>query len=389
MDSVRVGIIGVGNMGTVHLAFFMEGKIPHARVTAVADLDENKLALVREKYKGELACFSSGDELIEKGEVDAVLIATPHYAHPARAVHAFARGLHVLSEKPTGVYTKQVREMNAAAKKSGKLFGVMFNQRMNPLHRAIHEIMASGAVGQLKRVNWVITNWYRTQSYYDSGAWRATWAVECGGVLLNQALHQLDLLQWFVGMPQKVSALCSFGKWHDIEVEDDVTALLEYENGATGVFVTTTGEPHGVNRLEIVGTKGKLLLEHGVLYQTQFDTDERAFCKESGAAFAEPSAQTVERARLTGSFDRHTEILCNFVAAVRGEEALFARGEEGLNSVTLVNAMLLSAWKKEAISLPFDEDEYCRELMLRAKKSRVKLEKKGLVLDNKLSFGGV
>lgn len=389
MKEVKVGIIGTGNMGSVHLGFFLDGRIANARVTAVADLDEAKLAKIREARKGDYICFASGEELIDKADIDAVIIATPHYSHPGLAIRAFRKGLHVLTEKPAGVYTKQVLEMNAAAERSGKLFCIMFNQRANPLHRAIREAMQSGAVGELKRVNWVITNWYRTQRYYDSGAWRATWAGEGGGVLINQALHQLDLLQWFTGMPRKVRAFCGFGKWHDIEVEDDVTAYLEYANGATGVFVTTTGEPHGANRLEIVGTGGKLLLEHGVLYHTKFEEDEREFCRECLSAFGEPAAETVERARLTGSFDRHTEVLNNFIAAIRGEEELFVNGADGLASVELMNAMLLSAWQGKEISLPFDEDAYYAELAKCAKNSRVKHTERGVILDNTSSFGGI
>ena len=389
MKEVKIGIIGTGNMGSVHLGFFLDGKIPDARVTAVADLDEAKLKTVRETRKGDYACFKSGDELIEQADVDAVILATPHYSHPPLAVHAFEKGLHVLTEKPAGVYTKQVREMNEAAIRSGKIFGIMFNQRANPLHKEIREAVRSGAVGELKRVNWVITNWYRTQSYYDSGAWRATWAGEGGGVLINQALHQLDLLQWFTGMPKKVRAFCGFGKWHDIEVEDDVSAFFEYENGATGVFVTSTGEPHGVNRLEIAGTDGKLLCERGVLYHTRFQENEREFCKKCPSAFGEPAAETAERARLVGSFDRHTEILNNFVAAIRGDEDLFADGTEGLASVTLLNAMLLSTWQGREVCLPFDEDEYLSELNKRAANSRVKRADSGIILDNRGSFGGI
>ena len=387
-EAVKVGVIGVGNMGSVHLGFFRDGVIRSARVTAIADLDPVKIERARGIIGEGVACYPSGDALIDEADLDAVIIATPHYSHPALAVRAFNKGLHVLSEKPAGVYVKQVREMNEAAKKSGKLFSVMFNQRANPLHKAIYESMHGGEIGDLKRVNWVITNWYRTQSYYDSGAWRATWAGEGGGVLINQALHQLDLLQWFTGMPQRVRAFCGFGKWHDIEVEDDVTAYFEYPSGATGVFVTTTGEPHGVNRLEIVGTKGKLLLEHAVLYQTKYE-DERAFCRESEAAFGEPAAETVERARLQGSFDRHSEVLNNFIAAVRGEEPLFVHGEEGIHSVTLVNAMLLSAWRGKPVTIPFSEDAYLKELKARAKNSRAKQDVTGLVLDNTTSFGGV
>ncbi len=389
MDTVKIGIIGTGNMGAVHLGFFADGAIPDAKVTALADTDENKLRYVSGIHGGNYELFNSGEELIDKADVDAVIIATPHYSHPSLAVRAFEKGLHVLSEKPTGVYGLQIREMNDAAKKSGKLFGVMFNQRKNPLHRKLHEMLADGAIGELKHVNWVVTNWYRTQHYYDSGDWRATWAGEGGGVLINQAIHQLDLLQWFTGMPKKVRAFCRFGGWHDIEVEDDVTAYLEYAGGASGVFITTTGEPHGVNRLEISGTKGKLRLENGALLCTSFDCDERALCAECPTSFDMPKATEREVLRQVGGFDCHKDVLKNFVAAVLGKEPLFVDGSEGIKSVRLMNAMLLSAWTEKETAIPFDEREYYGLLCEHTAKSRKKRAARGgIIEDNTCSFGG-
>ena len=389
MDTrVKFGIIGAGNMGAIHLGFFSDGRIENAIVTAVADIDGNKLRQIRALRPGDYACFSSGAELIEKADVDAVIIATPHFSHPELAKAAFQKGLHVLSEKPTGVYGKQIVEMNEAAAKSGKLFGVMFNQRANPLHMALHDQMQSGAIGRLKRVNWIITNWYRTQHYYDSGAWRATWAGEGGGVLINQAIHQIDLLQWFVGMPRRVRAFCGFGRWHDVEVEDDVTAYLDYGDGASGVFVTSTGEPHGVNRLEIVGTTGKLHLENGVLTRTLFDVDERAFCNTCETGFGQPNAQTEELLRMTDGFDRHVDVLNRFVAAIRGLEPLFVDGREGIQSIRLINAMLLSSWENREIEMPLDDDAYFAALRKRIATSRKKEAAAGIIEENSCSFGG-
>ena len=274
---------------------------------------------MRKLFPGKYTCYRSGEELIEKADVDAVIIATPHYSHPALAIAAFAKGLHVLSEKPSGVYTKQVREMNKAAQESGKIFCVMFNQRKHFLHKKIKELISGEEIGQVKRVNWIITNWFRTQHYYDSGQWRATWAGEGGGVLINQAIHQIDLLQWFTGMPQKVFAFCGYGKWHDVEVEDAVTAFLLYKNGATGVFVTTTGEstaPTGWKfsvRAEISCWKG------GVLTLKKYAQDENEFIKTCPNSFSQPEIAETQVFRQTDSFDCHKDILCNFVAAIRGK----------------------------------------------------------------------
>jgi predicted dehydrogenase len=249
MDKVRLGIIGIGNMGSGHCSTILKGEAGAVTLTAVADLRESRRIWAKEQLPEEVAVFVTGEELIDSGTCDAVLIATPHYDHPRLAVLAFEKGFHVLCEKPAGVYTKQVRGMNEAADKAGLVFAMMFNQRTNHVYRKMHELVQSGEYGLLKRVNWIITDWYRTQAYYNSGGWRATWEGEGGGVLLNQCPHNLDLLQWICGMPSKVQAFCHNGKWHEIEVEDDVTAYLEYPGGATGVFVTTTGDAPGTNRL--------------------------------------------------------------------------------------------------------------------------------------------
>ena len=251
MNEVRLGIIGIGGMGSGHAANVAKGMVPQMRLTAVADINEDRLKWAKENLPAEVKRFSDGRELIDSKECDAVLIATPHYFHPEFVIYALQHGVHAISEKPAGVYTKQVREMNEVAEKSDKVFAIMFNQRTNCVYRKLHEMIESGELGALKRVNWIITDWYRTQSYYDAAGWKATWDGEGGGVLLNQCPHQLDLLQWLCGLPVKVRAFCHEAKWHNIEVEDDVTAYMEFANGATGVFVTTTGDAPGTNRLEL------------------------------------------------------------------------------------------------------------------------------------------
>ena len=239
MAKVKLGIIGVGNMGTGHSKNYLDGLMPEIEITAVADRNPARREWAKENLPG-VKVFEEGADLIHSGACEAVLIATPHYQHPPLAIEAFKNGLHVMVEKPAGVYTLQVREMNAEADRHPELtFGMMFNQRTNCTYRKMHELIHSGAIGDLKRVNWIITDWYRTQFYYDSGAWRATWAGEGGGVLLNQCPHQLDLVQWLVGLPCKVQGFCHEGKWHNIEVEDDVTgrlpcAVLRNDGGRDG-----------------------------------------------------------------------------------------------------------------------------------------------------------
>lgn len=371
MQKLRFGIIGVGNMGTSHIHNFNSGKIREAEITALCDIDEARLQaglkLAGEGVKG----FGKAEDLMASGLVDAVLIATPHYFHPVYAVEGFRHGLHVLSEKPAGVYTKQVREMNEAAARSDRVFGLMFNQRTNPLYQKVKDLIDSGELGELRRVNWIITDWFRTQSYYDSGNWRATWAGEGGGVLLNQDPHQLDLLQWLCGMPQRVRAFCAYGKYHDIEVEDDVTAYLEYENGATGVFVTTTGDAPGTNRLEITGDLGKVVIENGRLEYIRNRGKVSDFLKTAKGGFEKPEAWKVE-IPIHGENAQHVGIVNNFTDAVLHGARLLAPGEEGINGLTISNAIHLSSWLDKTVELPLDEELFYSLLEERIQTSRYK-----------------
>lgn len=291
MKKIHLGIIGYGNMGSAHHRNILNGKCPEIEVTAIADSNPARLSWIKENIASPPALFSQAEEMMDSGLVDSVLVAVPHYDHPKYAIAAFRRGLHVMVEKPAGVYTKQVREMNEASENAGVVFGMMFNQRTNYIYRKMRDLVQSGTYGQLRRTNWLITNWYRPQAYYDSGDWRATWSGEGGGVLLNQCPHQLDLWQWICGMPVRVQAHMSFGRWHNIEVEDDVSAFVEYENGATGVFVTTTGDGLGSNRFEVQLDGAKLVAEDERLRVWELEPPEPEFSRTNTAPFAAPAGK--------------------------------------------------------------------------------------------------
>ncbi|MCI8726461.1 MAG: Gfo/Idh/MocA family oxidoreductase [Hungatella sp.] len=371
MEKVRLGIIGIGNMGTTHAKSIAEGKVPEMELAAVADRKESRRTWCKENLPENVTVFEEGKDLIASGTCDAVLVAVPHYQHPELSIDALDHDLHVLCEKPAGVYTKQVRAMNERAKASDKVFAMMFNQRTNCVYRKMHELVKSGELGKIKRVNWIITDWYRTQSYYDSGDWRATWDGEGGGVLLNQCPHNLDLLQWICGMPSKVQAFCHNGKWHDIEVEDDVTAYLEYPGGATGVFVTTTADAPGTNRFEITLEGGKLVCENEKLVLHKLAVSEREFCKTAKGGFDKPEC-TVTEVETDGLNEQHIGVMKAFAGRILHGTPLIANGEEGINGLTLSNAMHLSSWLGHAVNLPFDEDLFQAELNKRRASSRKK-----------------
>ena len=387
MEKVRFGVIGAGNMGKKHIASIAEGAVEGAELCAVCDVKSSRLDMIKEEVKSEgVKYFTDSHELITSGLVDAVIIATPHYFHPTIGIDAFENGLHVLTEKPVGVYTKNVRELNEVARKSGKAFGIMFNQRTNKYYQKIREMVKSGELGEMKRCIWIITDWYRPQAYFESGGWRATWAGEGGGVLLNQCPHNLDLYQWIFGMPDEVYADCTVGKYHNIEVEDDVSAMFRYKNGASGIFITTTGECPGTNRLEISGSKGKVTLENGKFMYYKLKEDERKFTFEAKGGFDKIDSSEEQIVIENGGGEQHRGILRNFTNHILNGEELLAPGYEGINSLAMSNAMMESSWKNEWIKLPNDGEDFLKMLEEKIKNSKVK-EDVDVVLDTDGSYG--
>ena len=386
MDKVRFGIAGIGNMGSSHVKRLLDGSVPNAELTAVCDVKPARLEWAKTVCPETVQYFTDSHEMITSGLCDAIFIATPHYFHPTIAIDAFENGLNVLSEKPIGVYTKAIYPEMEAAKKSGKAFCIMYNQRTDRYYRKIREMVQSGMLGELKRCIWIVTDWYRTQEYYSSGGWRATWAGEGGGVLLNQSPHNIDLWQWIFGMPSKIFASCDFGKYHDIEVEDDVTAIAKYPNGATGVFVTTTGEYPGTNRLEISGSKGKIVYERGKFQFFKLNKDERENTFATGVGYDGGISYEVEDIVVDGpDINQHTEIVKNFVNNILYGEELISPGYDGIKMLSISNAMMLSAWENKWVDIPNDGEEFLAHLTELQKTSRHK-EDLGVILSVEGSF---
>ena len=390
MKKIRFGIVGVGNQGTHYAAqLFAKGQIENGVVSAICDLSDLKINAIKEKLNDDsIVYFHDYKEMVKSGICDAVLVETPHYSHTEIVKFCLENNMPVICEKPAGVYTKEVREMNELAAKCDTKFAMMFNQRTNCVYRKMREIIAEGGIGELQRITWIITNWFRTQNYYDNGSWRATWDGEGGGVLINQSPHQIDLFQWILGqMPKTVRGFCQYGKWYDIEVEDEVTAFVTYENGATGVFITTTGEAPGTNRLEISGTKGKLLCENEKLVWYKNATDAQEHSKTADTAFTRPEVEIIE-VETDGKNPQHAGIINNFANTLLALEELFVDGKDGFNGVELMNAIELSGWKNgEEITLPVNEEEYLAELNKRRATSRKKDEVETVVADMGNTFG--
>ncbi len=384
MDKVKIGLVGFGNMGREHARSLMGNKVNNAELAAVCDIEPERLEKAKEMFGEKIKVFDNAEAMYESNEVNAAVIATPHYDHPPLAVKALNMGLHTLIEKPAGVYTRQVREMNETAAKTDKVFGIMYNQRTNPIYQKLRELIKSGELGDIKRTNWII-DWYRPQSYYDSGGWRATWAGEGGGVLLNQDPHQLDLWQWMCGMPSKVRGFCACGKYHNIEVDDDVTAYVEYENGATGLFVSSTGMTPETNRLEVMADRGKVVIEKNELIFYRNRIPERQFNAEFKGGFGGPE-NWVCKVPVGRDSSGHVGILRNWVSAILNGTGLLAPGEEGIKGLQISNAIHLSSWLDKWVDIPVNEDLFYEKLQEKIKNSSFKKNVKKKELDTKGTY---
>lgn len=350
---VRLGIIGLGIIGSSHASMVRDRRVPGLQLSAVCDTNTKAGEMFPR-----IPFFHSPAELLRSGLVDAVLVATPHYAHTTIGVSALKAGLHVLIEKPISVHKADAVKLVAAHRNPRQVFAAMFNQRTDPRYRKLREMIEEEKLGEIRRYNWIITDWFRPEAYYRDAGWRATWKGEGGGVLLNQCPHNLDLLQWLFGMPKKVRGFCQFGRYHKIEVEDDVTAYFEYDNGMTGVLITSTGEAPGTNRLEVVGERGRVVIEPGKFEFLENTIPTSVFSAKTKEKFKAPPVRKVAVRLVPGAGEQHLGILKNFSSAIRRGTPLIAPAKDGLNSVELANAIILSSLEKRTVDLPLSAKRY-------------------------------
>jgi UDP-N-acetyl-2-amino-2-deoxyglucuronate dehydrogenase len=370
---VRLGIVGLGVQGSVYAGLISDGMVPNLELGAICDGRPATRQLVESKYSA-AAFYDDYLRMLDSGTVDAVVICVPSYLHPEMGIDALQHGVHVLLEKPAGIYTKQVEALNViAATKPELTFAIMFNQRNNPLYRRIKEIVSSGAIGEIRHTSWIITTWWRPQAYFGQAAWRGTWGGEGGGVLVNQAPHQLDLWLWICGLPRSVYAKVAYGFRRAIAVEDEATAIVDYGQGATGVFITATHDLVGTDRFEILGDSGKIVIENSsTATVTRLTKPERELSdgmdREDTAKLLSgrlnlsdySSSEVIESESQWGL--QHAGMLENFAANILDDAPLIAPGVEGINSVRLANAIHLSSWTGQEVPFDFNDDDYLAEL---------------------------
>ena len=368
---VRFGIVGLGNMGSVHAQWLLEGKVKNACLQAVYDVDPERLARFPQ-----VSQYSDMNKMFTSGEIDAVIVAIPHYDHIPVGIQALNAGLHLLCEKPLGVHVADCKKLLAAHKNKKQVFGLMLQSRTDSCYQTLRKFLRSGKLGHITRFNWIITTWFRSNAYYNSSSWRATWDGEGGGILVNQLPHDLDLIQWLFGLPQRVRAFCPIGKYHPIEVEDEINALFEYADGATGVLVATTGELPGTDRREVVGDKGRIVICDDHLEFTRTATSVSKFCRTTKDGFAsiETTTEKIPFPKPRGA--SHVEVTQRFVDSILRGAELIATGEEGVAAVSLANAIIWSSLDDKTVTLPLDADGFARKLTKLRAQSRSNAKKK-------------
>lgn len=362
---IRLAVVGLGNIARQHIQHIQSGAVPNCRVTAVCSRSGGDIAAsLGVDYFQEITA------LLEADVCDAVLVATPSYTHVDLGAAVLQAGLHLLMEKPIGLSLGEGQRL-LALQAPDQVFAVMLNQRTDPLFTTMIDVIKRGILGDITRTHWTMTNWFRPEAYFQVSDWRATWRGEGGGLLLNQCIHNLDIFQWLCGMPNKVHAFCRFGHTHDIEVEDETTAYFEYANGASGVFVGSTGEAPGVNRFDIVGDKGLLSFDGESLWLTENQQASGEFSRNTKDMFGMP-ASTHQELKIDRAVNQHALVLSNFADAIINGADLIAPAREGLASLELANAMLLSSWYQRSVELPLNAEEYEAALQQRIEQSSLR-----------------
>ena len=364
-NTVRVGVVGVGGMGGSHASKLRDGAIARATLGAVCDANPAHF-----KNFPDAPSFTDFEQMLDSGQIDAVIIATPHYFHTTQGVAALERNLPTLTEKPLAVDKADAQKMIAAWQQHKPVFAAMFNQRTNPLYRKLRELLRDGTLGEVRRVNWVITDWFRTEAYYASGGWRATWGGEGGGILVNQCPHNLDLFQWIFGMPTSVTALAKYGKYHSIEVEDEFHAIFDLPNNASASMISTTGEAPGVNRLEVATDNGLIEIRDGAIHWRKTEVPVSQWSRECSEGFSAPPTWKIEIPVAKQKGNEHTEVLINFIDAILDGTPLIAGAPEGIQSVEIANAILYASHLRRTVDLPLQSADYAAFLAERVAGSR-------------------
>lgn len=352
---LRHVLVGVGAtvLGMHRPAF----SLPTTQLVGVTDVN----AALAEQRAEELGCpaFPDYPSMLSATRPDVVVIMTPHPFHAEIAIAALEAGCHVLCEKPMAVHVGEADAMIAAAERAGRLLAVSLQFRHRPEIVAAKQIVDAGGLGELQRVD-VLACWTRANRYYQQMPWRGTWKGEGGGVLMNQAPHNLDLACYLAGPPSRVVAWTRT-RLQPIEAEDTAHAMLSWPGGAMGTIHASTAEADTGDRIELLGTGGRLLVTPGHLTYERFSPDLRQHVQETEILWGGPEAQSVPVDLPPGEAD-HAAVYRDLHDAILHGTPLRSDGVQGRLSLELANAITLSSQRDVAVSLPLDRTAYAELL---------------------------
>lgn len=366
MKKIRIGIIGFGKHGSHYVRRYLETDIcKEVELTAIAENNSVRLDWAK-KHLENVAFFDDAIKMLDSGLIDACQIVVPHPDHYFYIKECFKRGIHVLCEKPLCVYADEARSIIEEHQKhySDLVFGVMLNQRQNPLFRKLKELLDNKTYGTILRADWTITNWYRNQVYFDESYWHATWIGEAGGLMMNQAIHQLDLWQWLFGLPDRVYAKLGYGKGHDIETDDEASIFFEYNDGVVGTFTASTNDFSGSNCLKIRTDQALLIIENKKITVKEIKRESASAMHNYQLMYEKPALIETE-IKIEGTDPKHEGVVNEFTSAIINKTPLETDGAQGLNSIILANAIYLSSFLNKEIEIPCDEKLYREEFSKR------------------------
>ncbi len=349
---LRVAMIGTGFIAGVHARSIAAS--PHLQLAGVFGRDGAKTAHFAQSH-GTVA-FPTLEGMLEAMHPDYVTLCTPHPTHLSLALQCLKAGVSVLIEKPLCCTAAEAEPCLALASERKLAVGVNFQMRLRPARQRMVHLVSQGCLGSLVRVSLDATDWFRSMAYYRSSPWRATWEGECGGLLMNQAPHDLDLLLSLVGMPERLIAeIANHG--HEIEVEDEVMALLQWRGGAMGQLHLSTRESPGRHLVEIVGTQGSLRLEGDELTVIELGTDAGEYSQTTPETMKHPPITRREQEKHTDTEDRYRLVHENFRNHLLHGTRLICSAQEALDQVRFANALLLSAIRRKWVATPVASEE--------------------------------
>ncbi len=352
-EQLRFGIVGCGVIGALHAKAIRS--LPTAHLISVADVIPERAQKLAQEYS--VTPYVDVQEMYAKEHLDVATICTPSGMHGAHAIEAMQAGCHVIVEKPMEINLATIEKMLHVQQETGRKMAVISQHRFDSATQQVHKLVDKQEFGRLVLGNAVIP-WWRSQQYYDSGAWRGTWALDGGGVLMNQSIHSIDLLQWLMGHVKSVYAYMDT-LTHRMETEDVAGAVLRFANGAIGtITATTSGYPGTGTRIEIYGDKGSAIIESDTLKYLHLARDDKEEIGSYGGAKPKAADAGSTESAKTGAADpaaigadTHALQIDDMIRAIRNNGTPLVDGIAGRHPVEIILGIYESARTGKEVTL--------------------------------------